>query len=430
MKNIKEYFDYLYSLERSGMKYDLTNIRTILKHIGNPHLKFRSIHIAGTNGKGATASLIASILMETGLKTGLFTSPHILQFNERIRVNSKKISDKYIKEFIIDNIRLINKIKPSFFEVNTAIAFKYFADKKVDAAVIECGLGGRLDSTNILKPDVSVITQIGMDHMKYLGNSLKQIAYEKLGIVKPKTPVIVSDSNLSLKAAFKKTISKDLLYYLDDIVSYSNTSIGQLSEQIKLQFKNGLKIASKSPLSGHFQARNIAASIIAAKTFCEMNKLRLTKRFILSGIKNVKRNSGYMARLEVIKHSGRNYIFDISHNPDGIKTSINSIGKTIDVIVFGMMSDKDYGKSVNEVLKHSKQIIFTKPAYARALEPEELYRSGIKSGFKGQMLVTHSVKEAVKLEEHMKPHSVLFIGSFFLVSDAIKALKFQNYFKH
>ncbi len=412
MKNIKEYFDYLYSLERSGMKYDLTNIRAILKHIGNPHLDFRSIHIAGTNGKGATASLIASMLMESGLKTGLFTSPHILSFNERIRVNSKKISNNYIKAFLNDNIRIIKKIKPSFFEVNTAIAFKYFADKKVDAAVVECGLGGRLDSTNILKPDVSVITQIGMDHMQYLGNTLKQIAYEKIGIVKPGTPVIVSDNNSSLKPVFKRAIQNKLLHYLGDKAS------------------DVLRLPVTIPLSGKFQTRNIAASTIAVKLFCESNGLELTEKSVLNGIKYVKRNSGYMARLETIKHSGRNYIFDISHNPDGIKSSINSISKRIDIIVFGIMSDKDYRKSVKEVLKHSKTIVFTKPAYARALEPEELYRSSIESGYKGQMLVTHSVKEAVNIVNEVKPATVLFIGSFFLVSDAIKALKFQKYFKN
>lgn len=413
MKNIKEYFDYLYSLERSGMKYDLTNIKALLKHIGNPHLNFRSIHVAGTNGKGATASLVSSILIENGLKTGLFTSPHILTFNERIRVGSKKISNNYVKDFLNNNFRFIKKIKPSFFEVNTAIAFKYFADKKVDVAVIECGLGGRLDSTNVLKPEVCVITQIGMDHMQFLGNTIEQIAFEKLGIVKSRTPVVVSDNNSSLRMLFKKSIKDKNLYYLGDKLSGYHDKL------------------LNSPLSGNFQKRNIAASILSAKIFCDSQNLALPEKAILNGIRKVKYNSGYMGRLEMIKSSGRNYVFDVSHNPDGIKNTLSSIGmKKTDIIVFGIMADKDYRKSIKEIMKHSGIIILTKPQYARALEPKVLYNLVVKSGYKGKVYLTQNVKEAVKILEKIKAKNILFIGSFFLVSDAIKALKFQKYFNY
>jgi len=432
MNITRKYIEYLYSLERTGMKYDLRNITRLMKHLGNPHNKFRSIHIAGTNGKGATASYISSIMMDHGLKTGLFTSPHILKFNERIRVNGKPISSKYIINFIERNKGTIKQIRPSFFEVCTAIAFSYFAENKVDIAVVECGLGGRLDSTNILKPDVCVITQIGMDHMQYLGNTLKKIANEKLGIIKPGVPAVVNDINNSLKTIFRSTIKKENLFYLDNILKITKQKESLKNHRFSLDFYGGGELKLSTPLLGSFQARNAAAAIIASQLYFQRHKINSSRPQIVNGIKDVFKNSAYMGRLHSIRVKGITYTFDISHNPSGIKDTLGELGTKQDVIVFGMMSDKDYQNSTKEVLGHSKTIIFTKPAYPRALEPEELLKISVKLKYTGVVLVTKNLKDSINLLKEMKPKpaNILFIGSFFLVHDAIKALGLQKHFNY
>lgn len=433
MNTINEYFNYLYRLERSGMKYDLANITRILKSLGNPHHKIKFIHIAGTNGKGATASMLASILMEHGLKTGLFTSPHILKFNERVRINGKMISNDYIKTFLNNNIKLIKKIKPSFFEVNTALAFKYFADKKVDIAIAEAGLGGRLDSTNVIIPELSILTQIGIDHVQFLGNTIQKIAKEKLGIVKKDVDVIVSDNHSELKTLFKSKIKKHNLYFMDDYVKVSAVNTANNNATFNLLFKqNNKKLTLTSPLFGGYQVRNAATAVLASYKYLNKSGIHFSDRKTKAGIQKVKINTGYHGRFEKITDKGINYIFDISHNPDGIKTALKNLNnKKPNVIVFGIMADKDYKSAVKEVLKHSINIIFTKPDYSRALAPEELQKYSKKIIKKGQqVLVYKNLKETAKYIQGSvkKGQTILFIGSFFLVSDAVKAMKFQKYF--
>lgn len=430
-KSIKEYFDYLYSLERSGMKYSLSNITKLLKALGNPHKNLNFIHIAGTNGKGATASFAASILMEHGYKTGLFTSPHILRFNERIRINGNCIPDKYIKLFLDENTDLIRKIKPSFFEVNTALAFKYFYDNKVEIAVIEAGLGGRLDSTNIVKPVVSVITQIGMDHMQYLGNTINKIALEKIGIVKSGIDVIVSDNNAKLKKLFFGKIDKKHLIYLDDVTQFKSVKIVNNGLSFNVILDNEKLLNLYTPLPGKNQSRNAAAAILAAKIFTE-NSLNVSK--IRTGLNNVKFNTGYYGRLEIIKHKGIAYTFDISHNPDGIKAAMDSLKHLkIDTVIFAMMGDKDYKTSVKQLLINFRRIIFTKPEYKRSLEPEILFEFALKNKRRNNQNIyfTNSVGKALKLakEKAEKSKKILIIGSFFLVSDAVKSLRLEKHFK-
>jgi dihydrofolate synthase / folylpolyglutamate synthase len=431
MNITRKYIDYLYSLERTGMKYDLRNITRLMKHLGNPHEQFKSIHIAGTNGKGATASFIASIMMEHGLKTGLFTSPHILRFNERIRVNGKTISSNYVINFIEQNLPMIKKIRPSFFEVCTAIAFNYFAEKKVDIAIIECGLGGRLDSTNILNPEVSVITQIGMDHMQFLGNTLKKIAIEKLGIIKPGVTAVVSDNNNSLKPLFRKNIRTDGLFYIDDILKITKRTESMKNQRFSLEFFGGGNLELTTPLLGTYQARNAAAALIASQLFLQRNVISSGKKKITNGINYVIKNSAYMGRLHSIKAKGITYTFDISHNAEGIKESLRAIERKPDVIIFGIMTDKEYKNAMKEILKYSKTVIFTKPCYPRALEPEVLFKISVKLKYKGVVHVTKNLKDSINLLKEMKPKpaNILFLGSFFLVHDAVIELGLQNHFK-
>jgi dihydrofolate synthase/folylpolyglutamate synthase len=433
------YLNNLYSLERAGMKYDLNNITRLLESLGNPHTKTKYIHIAGTNGKGGTASFLASILMEHGLKTGLFTSPHILRFNERIRINGKPIGNSYIINFLNDYSKLINQVKPSFFEVNTALALKYFADKNVDIAVIETGLGGRLDSTNIITPELCIITQIAIDHTDFLGNSLVNIAKEKIGIVKKGVDVIVSDMNSGLKGLFELGIEHGRLHFLDDFVRCKIVKQSFNGSGYKLKIKDELiskesELALRCPLPGEYQVRNSAAAVLASIEYFNKNGIRVSARKIKSGIKNVKANTGYRARFELVKKNGVNFILDISHNQNGIENAAGNLkNKKVNVIIFAMMNDKDYKNSIKELLPYSENLIFTKPEYKRAIEPEVLYNyaNGIIISHEKNIYHTSSIKESLKLSRKLagKNGYVLIIGSFFLVSDAVKALKLQKVFK-
>jgi dihydrofolate synthase/folylpolyglutamate synthase len=425
LRNIQDYFNYLYKLERTGMKYDLSNITKLCNVLNNPQVKFKSIHIAGTNGKGATASFIASVLQENGYKTGLFTSPHILNFNERIRINGKCIDNTYIKQFLTENLNLIRRIKPSFFEVNTALAFKYFADKNVEVAVIECGLGGRLDSTNIIKPDVSVITQIDMDHMQFLGNTLKNIAMEKLGIVREGVKVIVNDNNSKLIRLFHRVVPKKDLLYLDDVSKSKILKNSGKGLEFTITPKGGKTLKLSTPLSGKYQIRNAAAAYFAVNEFMKVNHKSFSLPMFKQGIKNVKLNTGYFGRLEIMKIDKVQYLLDVSHNPDGIKNAIYS-AKNIkfkpDVVIFGIMSDKDHKAALKEIMPYAKNIIFTKPEYDRALEPGILYSDAFKMKHKSNLMVAHSVKDSLLIAQKMDCKKVMILGSFFIVSDALKAM--------
>ncbi|KXK47363.1 MAG: FolC bifunctional protein [Chlorobi bacterium OLB5] len=427
--SVQEYFNWLYKLERFTMKYDLSNITALCNALGNPHKKFRSIHIAGTNGKGATASFISSILSELGLKAGLFTSPHILNFNERIRINGNCISNQYITDFLDNNYSLIKKIKPSFFEVNTAMAFKYFADKKVDAAVIECGLGGRLDSTNIINPDATVITQIDLDHMQWLGNTLFKIANEKLGIIKPGVKVIVSDNNKSLKKLFIKKIGIKNLIYLNDIkpvkllqIRNSNLIFDYLQSEDKT-------IKLTAPLPAEYQSINAAAAIKAAEVFLAKNEINLSSTAVKRGIMNIKINTGYFGRMEFTEHNDKRFVLDVSHNPHGIKNAVKAIKKSgfkPDAVIFGLMEDKDHTASLKELLLLSRNYIFTKPDYNRSLEPGVLYTAAkkIKPGL--NYMLDENLSGAIKIAEKTGYKNIAVMGSFFMVSDALKAMGFKK----
>jgi len=392
--------------------------------MGNPQNSFKSIHIAGTNGKGATASFAVSVLMELGVKTGLFTSPHVLNFNERIRVNGKQIPTAYVKRFLDKHSALIRKIKPSFFEVNTAMAFRYFADKKVEAAVIECGLGGRLDSTNILKPEVSVITPIGMDHMQFLGNTLKKIALEKIGIYKPGVKVIVSDSNKELGPLFFKNIRKNDIVCLKDTIKISSLKVNRNGLNFLLRDKHD-KFKLTSPLPGSYQSTNASAAYLAVKEFCAKGSIPFSTSAYTKGIKNVKKNTGYFGRLEIQKLKGRQFIFDVSHNAHGISHTVNSLaelGIKPGIIVFGIMSDKDYISALKELLKLKGHFIFTRPEYSRSLDPLILAAESMKIKKGNKYSTAKNAKEVLPLLKDSNARTVLVIGSFFLVSDILKAL--------
>jgi len=424
-ENYKKCIDYLFGLERAGIKYNLNNIRILLKFSGNPHKKFKSIHIAGTNGKGSVASIINSVLLESGLNTGLYTSPHINDFRERILVNGITIPKEFVINFTNRNFKLIEKIKPSFFEAGTALAFKYFEESKVDIAVIEAGLGGRLDSTNVLKPEVSVITGIDIDHTEYLGNTIEEIAFEKAGIIKKEVPCVCGKTGKNALKVIKKKCreSESRFIYSGDLWNVKTEKRNETNSLIKVSRRNSRNssILLNYPIPGKYQEENIKTAFAALDAAGKKLGISFTEENIQSGIKNVIPNSKFFGRFQKISDSPK-IIIDVSHNVQGIKNIKENLKyfkyKRL-YIVFGMMKDKDYKKCINALEKLEAEIILTKPDYKRAEEPEVLYMSAKK---KDKFRISEKPEFAVRhiLKKCGKEDLVLLTGSFFLISDFLK----------
>lgn len=416
---------YLYGLQKHGMKFGLDNIRRLMTASGQPHSSFRSVHVAGTNGKGSTAAMIESILRTGGLRTGLFTSPHLVNFTERIRVNGKEIPERDVIA-LADEVRSLSgqteDFSPTFFEVVTAMAFIYFRRMKVDWAVVETGLGGRLDATNIVEPEVSVITMIGYDHVEFLGETIEEIAAEKAGIIKQNVPVVTADQKpgamriLELSAAEKNA---PLFRYKRDFVS-ENVVPGP--DSMAFTFKGARKCEGISvPLSGEHQITNAS---LAAKT-AEV----ISERFPGMSL-DTKKGVGkvtWPGRLEMVSATPP-ILIDGAHNPDAavalavyLKTILGSKYKRI-ISIFGIMGDKDIQGILGPLLPLSSDIIFTAPAYGRAARPEILAAQASLGGHKYRTVPT--VAEAIMLAKKLhQPGDVIVItGSFYTIGEAREAL--------
>ena len=321
--------DYLYKLQRLGIKVGLNHTFELLQRCGNPQNQFQSIHIAGTNGKGSTSAIISSILMEAGLKVGLYTSPHLIRFNERIRVNGKPISDSKIVEFVDEHRSDIDDIESTFFETTTAMAFRYFANKNVDIAVVETGLGGRLDSTNILTPDLTVITPISLDHRDILGKNILDISKEKAGIIKNNIPLVLAPQDNAVSSQLLK-IAGDLD---SDIAIVDPPTKVTLSKSGTAFIKNGLSF--KTPMIGRHQAINNSVAIEAVQIFMP----EIQKEVIDIGIQKVKW-PGRLQRMSIEKP----IYYDVSHNAHGIQMTLQALHdifgqKPIGILV--MKGDKE-----------------------------------------------------------------------------------------
>jgi dihydrofolate synthase / folylpolyglutamate synthase len=421
-RNYKECLDYLFGLERIGIKYDLNNIRKLSQILGYPEKNFKSVHVAGTNGKGSVASMLSSFLTESEIRNGLYTSPHVLDFRERIRVNGKMIPENYIVRFTEKLFNQIEIIKPSFFEVTTAMAFKYFSDMNVKFAVIECGLGGRLDSTNIINPEVSVITGISKDHSEYLGNTLKSITLEKAGIVKKNIPSIIGN----LSRYTRRIVSEICIRKRSALIDSSKYSVNvrRMSvDSVNFDFRNKLFSFENLtlPLTGFYQIHNIRTFFGILGQLTEKQNLKISQNILYSAFQNLNKNTGFGYRFQII---GRNpyVICDVSHNTEGIKNireTLNNFRYKKLIIIFGMMKDKEYPKCVRELEKLSAYLIFAKPDYKRAENPSRLI-AYVKR--KDNAVVSGNLGEAFKLAKGIagKDDIVLVTGSFFMVSDLLK----------
>jgi dihydrofolate synthase/folylpolyglutamate synthase len=354
---------YLYSLQSFGMKFGLQNIRSLLRGCGDPHRKIPTVHVAGTNGKGSTSSMIAAILTAAGYKVGLYTSPHLVRFNERIRINGVPIPDDALVRYVRALRPEVDRRQATFFEATTAVAFQYFYDRAVDIAVIETGLGGRLDSTNVITPLVSVITSIGKDHTQILGSTYSAIASEKAGIIKRRIPVVIGN----IKGTARKVIIKKAL--------------GSGSAVIDgMRFP--LPKHSTVGLRGAFQqanARTAAAAIaVVSKYFLVGDSA------VRTGLEQTAELSGLRARCEYITGSP-NLLLDVAHNPDGIRTLTGelkrmSAGKF--VLLFGVMKDKDYRSMLASFKPFKPFIVAAQPHGERALQADDLQKECRQLGFR------------------------------------------------
>ncbi len=356
----------LFSLHNFGIKLGLENTLSFLEHIGNPQFKLKCIHLAGSNGKGSTASFIASILQELGFKVGLYTSPHFVKFNERIVINGDQIDDRYIADFINEYEKYIDEHQLTFFEVTTAMAFKYFSEQNPDYCVIETGLGGRLDATNVLNPLAVVITSISLEHTNVLGETIQQIAFEKAAIIKNNSKVFIGLLNERAEEVIlnKCNETKSTLYKLKDFLIVENDSVSLKIEDFKLIIE--------PPLKGMYQKNNSAlASLVIYKTLNEIDE----EKFKL-GLKNVTLNTGLQGRYEYY-HNSPTIIFDSAHNPEGIENFLSEFKKEYQnyksrKLLFGVMRDKSIKDMLKLLSEYFDEIFIAKINYERAAKPEEI----------------------------------------------------------
>ncbi|HOK26164.1 MAG TPA: folylpolyglutamate synthase/dihydrofolate synthase family protein [Bacteroidales bacterium] len=426
----EEAVEFLYSrlpayhrIGKPAYKADLKNTLELDAYFGHPHLKFKSVHIAGTNGKGSVSHMLASVLQTAGYKTGLYTSPHLKDFRERIRINGEMIPEERVVCFVQKHKEIIENLKPSFFEMTVAMAFNYFAEEKIDVAVIETGLGGRLDSTNIITPVLSVITNIGHDHMDLLGDTLEKVAYEKAGIIKEGIPVVVGETQPESAGVFisrAKEMSAEISF-ADGEFFCTPDPFDPASETREFTLKSaktGEEVKIKSPLRGDYQSKNIPVVFVSALKLGAWFKIG--KKDIIEGIENVVRNTGLAGRWQIL---GRKplIICDTGHNKEGIELVISQLVKipaSKRHFVIGFVSDKDVD-SILPLFPADARYYFARSSVFRAMDENILKEKAMKYGLCGEAF--DSVKEALnKARSEAGEDDLIFIGgSTFVVADAL-----------
>ena len=425
--NYQQTIDYLYHtlpmfsrMGSAAFKKDLDNIIILCEALGNPQDKFKSIHIGGTNGKGSVSHMMAAILQCQDLKVGLYTSPHLYDFRERIRLNGKKIDETFVIEFVERINPIIEKLSPSFFEITVAMAFDYFARQNVQVAVIEVGLGGRLDSTNIIKPELSIITNIGWDHMNILGNSLEEIAMEKAGIIKEHTPVVVGERQEHIDQVFidKAKEKKAALYFAsDEYEAIDYVWKDHLLEIQIMQKEEGNTFRLKSDLTGIYQGKNIC-TVLKAWDALKEHSFTFTESHEEEALKKVKELTGLQGRWELIRHQPR-VVLDVAHNREGIKQMLLHLEymkfEKLHIVI-GMVKDKDVNQ-VLELLPTDANYYFSEAQIPRAMKADELRVRAEQFSLKGK--AHNHVNDALEQAITKAGNNDLIIvcGSIFLVAE-------------
>ena len=439
MTTYTEALDYIYDLTKYGMKLGLKNINYLLHLLGEPHKKLKVIHVAGTNGKGSTCSFISSILQSDGHKVGLYTSPHLVDFTERIKINNKPIDRKKVCELLERIKPSIEKVAntpsyghPTFFEVITAMAFLYFFEEQVDFLVLEVGLGGRLDATNVCEPLISVITHVDYDHMDKLGNSLKEIAREKGGIIKPEGIVISSNQYEEAYNEIKKITDEknSLIYSMGREISYEivKSDIEGIIFDLKGIYHNYKNL--HTPLLGRHQADNAATAITAIETL-KIRGVKISEEAIRDGLEKVK----WTGRLEIIQNNPT-LILDGAHNPSGVEIVRNALKEIFAygrlILVLAIFADKDCKKMIQIIAPEADLIITTKAKSPRAAPPQVIAKEAAQYVDENKIIVKENIPQAINcaLSNSKKDDLICITGSLYTVGEAKRYFRKKNQAKN
>ncbi len=436
----RETLQYLYNLTKHGIKLGLKNTQNLLRILGNPEKQFNSIHIAGTNGKGSTARMLAKLLEASGYKTALFTSPHLVSFTERISINEAEITEEDVVRItgrIRDAIKDIGDLQPTFFEFITALAFYYFAENSVQWAVVETGMGGRFDATNVLMPEASVITDIGMDHSEFLGDSLEKIAFEKAGIMKESVPVITTSQKEEamdvLKRRAEETGSKLYVYQRDFFTENETEDRGPYFDfYSKRPFEFTLKDIGL-PIYGRHQIRNAALSLETLLVVSD--PVRPEPEVIIKALSDVR----FPGRSDIRRINQRDVMFDGAHNQDASMALSRTLRGLIDsgvyesvVLVLGVMADKDIRGIIEPLVEVSDTLILTRASYERSASVQRLKETlseivGANGNLKVNTIQTDTVEEALKEAERLTGERDLIVvtGSFYTAGEALEVCGYR-----
>lgn len=404
----------------AAYKADLKNTIELCQSLGDPQTKFRSVHIAGTNGKGSVSHMLASIFQEAGYRTGLYTSPHLRDFRERIRINGEMIPEEYVISFTNGIKPMIEKIEPSFFEITVAMAFRWFASEKVEIAIIETGLGGRLDSTNIIHPELTVITNVGMDHMNILGDSIEKIAFEKAGIIKEDVPVIIGELKEDTAGIFKETAVKKNAPLVFASEKRKAINWFWLKNNLVVEVARGEQTDHKIyqlDLPGIYQVKNLVTVLETVEQLKRAGWV-LPDESIQQGLKQAKRNTGLHGRWEII-HQSPLLVLDVAHNVEGARQLLEQIEVTDHNelhLVIGFVKDKEIEK-ILRLLPEYAHYYFTRAQIPRALGAEELKKEAGKLQLQGSTYDDVNAAIAAALEKAKPSDLIVVCGSVYLVGE-------------
>ena len=428
--NYKETLEYMFNslpmyhrIGKAAYKADICNTVQMMEHLDNPERKFRCIHVAGTNGKGSVSHLLASILQDAGFKVGLYTSPHLVDFRERIRINGEMIPKKEVSSWITKHQEFLEAHDLSFFEMTVGMAFDYFAREDVDIAVLEVGMGGRLDSTNVVMPELSIITNISFDHTQFLGDTLDKIAGEKAGIIKKNTPVVIGQTQVETEPVFKAKAEEmgSPITFADQHFKIREVK-DRTSPLLRFDVLKDGKVIQQDllcPLAGSYQLKNLA-TLFAALDELQKGDFACSDIDIRTGIRNVIDNTGLHGRWEIMQEHPL-VICETAHNEDGIRTMLEKLKEMRYNrlhLIYGCVNDKDFCHILGLLPKEATRY-YTKPNVPRGLDEKILAKEASKQGFEGKSYPTlkKALNAAIK-EADPEKDLILITGSIFLVADA------------
>lgn len=429
--NYQETINYLFNslpmyhrIGQAAYKADITSTQQLMAALDHPELKFRSIHVAGTNGKGSVSHMMASILRDAGYKVGLYTSPHLVDMRERIRIDGQMITESEVVDFVARHKSTFERLQLSFFEMMVGMAFDCFARNEVDIAVVEVGMGGRLDSTNVITPELSVITNIGLDHTQFLGDTLAKIAVEKAGIIKERVPVVIGESHPETRPVFEAVAAERNapIVFADDIYRVKvalGSYLGRLDFDIE-RLGKPLMTGLVSPLAGSYQVKNIATLFAAIEAINHQGRYHIDNESIKRGIASVVDKTGLHGRWEIMAENPL-IVCETAHNADGVNAMLDKLS-TLNYkklhIVYGCVNDKDFS-AILRLLPKEATYYYTQPSVPRRMPVEQLASAAAEMGMEGS---AHAdVLQAVKAARHAATPDdmILITGSIFLVADAM-----------